>query len=124
MKLYAASIDDARNGSRARPAIGARVPQPVDETGATPTLWSECVAYVVDDDPAATVDDQDLIAAAAAGAGKLRAGDDTPAKVRARLTAELAKAKADREGGKKIGRTKPARDTGDSGGGGKTKAGR
>lgn len=104
MKLYAASIDDARNGRRARPAIGARVPQPVDETGATPTLWSECVAYVVDDDPKATVDDQDLIAAAAAGVAKLRPTDDTPAKVKARLAAEVAKAKADREAGKPVAR--------------------
>jgi hypothetical protein len=121
VKLLAASIDDARNGRRARPAIGARIPQPVDENGRTPTLWADCTAYVVDDDPAATVDDQDLIAAAAAGAGKLRAGDDTPAKVRARLTAEVAKAKTDREGGKKIGRTKPAPP---ADGGGKTKAGK
>ena len=121
MKLYAASIDDARNGRRARPAIGARVPQPVDETGATPALWSECVAYVVDDDPKATVDDQDLITAAAAGVAKLRPTDDTPAKVKARLAAEVAKAKADRESGKKIERPKPTQPA-DQAGGGKTKA--
>ena len=121
MKLYTASIDDARNGRRARPAIGARVPQPVDETGATPTLWSECVAYVVDDDPKATVDDQDLITAAAAGVAKLRPTDDTPAKVKARLAAEVAKAKTDRESGKKIERPKPAQPA-DQAGGGKTKA--
>lgn len=107
MKLLAATIEDARNGRRARPAIGARIPQPVDSTGRAPALWSDCVAYIVDDDPAATVDDQDLITAAAAGADKLRPADDTPAKVRARLTAEVAQAKADREAGKKIGREKP-----------------
>ena len=76
MKLYAASIDDARNGRRARPPSA-----PASPTGRRnrrhPTLWSECVAYVVDDDPKATVDDQDLITAVAAGVAKLRPADDT-----------------------------------------------
>lgn len=123
MRLLAATITDATAARRARPKIGQRIPQPVDDTGTTPRLWTDCTTYVVDDDPAATVDDQDLIAAAAAGAGKLRPADDTPAKVRARLAAEVAKAKADREAGKKIGRDKPAPPA-EPAGGGKTKAGR
>ena len=112
MKLHTATLEDARNARRARPQIGKRIPQPVDDTGRTPALWADCTAYVVDDDPKATVDDQDLIAAIAAGKAKLRPADDSPAKVRARLAAELAKAKGDREAGKQISR------------GGKTKAGR
>lgn len=124
MKLLAATITDATAARRARPKIGQRIPQPVDDTGATPRLWADCTTYVVDDDPAATVDDQDLIAAAAAGAGKLRPADDTPAKVKARLAAEVAKAKSDREAGKKIGRDKPKPQEDQPGGGGKTKAGR
>lgn len=119
MKLLSATIEDARNGRRARPAIGARIPQPVDSNGRTPALWSDCVAYIVDDDPAATVDDQDLIAAAAAGAAKLRPTDDTAAKIRARLAAELTKAKADREAGKPIERLSAAgKDDGPIGKGG------
>jgi len=126
VKLHAATIEDARNARRARPTIGQRIPQPVDQQGATPALWSDCVAYVVDDDPAATADDQDLIAAVAAAPGKLRPADGNPAKIRARLAAEIAKAKSDREAGKKIGRDKPKdRDAEDpKSGGGKTKAGR
>ena len=123
MKLLAATITDATAARRARPKIGQRIPQPVDDTGTTPALWSDCTNYIVDDDPAATVDDQDLIAAAAAGAAKLRPADDTPAKVRARLAAEVAKAKTDREAGKKIGRDKPTPPA-EPAGGGKTKAGR
>ena len=123
MKLLAATITDTAAARRARPNIGKRIPQPVDDTGTTPRLWSDCTAYVIDDDPAATTDDQDLITAAAAGAGKLRPADDTPAKVRARLAAEVAKAKTDREAGKKIGRDKPAPPA-DQAGGGKTRAGR
>ena len=123
MKLHTATLEDARNARRARPQIGKRIPQPVDDTGRTPALWADCTAYVVDDDPAATVDDQDLVAAIAAAPGKLRPADDTPAKVRARLGPELAKAKTDREAGKRIGRDKPARGE-DQRGGGKTKAGK
>lgn len=117
MKLHTATLEDARNARRARPQIGKRIPQPVDDTGRTPALWADCTAYLVDDDPAATVDDQDLITAVAAAPGKLRPADDTPAKIRARLAAELTKAKADREAGRPPGRDKPAA-------GGKTKAGR
>lgn len=123
MKLHTATLDDARMARRARPQIGRRIPQPVDPDGRTPALWADCTAYVVDDDPAATVDDQDLIAAVAAGKAKLRPADDSPAKIRARLGPELAKAKTDREAGKKIGRDKPARGE-DQRGGGKTKAGK
>ena len=112
MRLHTATLEDARNARRARPQIGKRIPQPVDDTGRTPALWADCTAYVVDDDPKATVDDQDLIAAIAAAPGKLRPADDTPAKIKVRLAAELAKAKTDRETGKQISR------------GGKTKAGR
>lgn len=109
MKLLAATITDAKAAARARPAIGARTPQPVDRDGRTPALWADCTAYVVDDDPKATVDDQDLIVAVAAGSGKLRPADDTPAKIKARLAVELAKAKADREAGKPVGRDKPVK---------------
>lgn len=123
MKLLAPTVDGAKAAVRARKTIGGRIPQPVDQSGATPALWADCTAYVVDDDPAATVDDQDLIAAVAAGKAKLRPADDTPAKVRARLGPELAKAKTDREAGKRIGRDKPARGE-DQRGGGKTKAGK
>ncbi len=91
MKLHTATLEDARNARRARPQIGKRIPQPVD--------------------------DQDLITAVAAAPGKLRPADDTPAKIRARLAAELTKAKAAREAGRPPGRDKPAA-------GGKTKAGR
>lgn len=112
MKLHAATLEDARTARRARPQIGKRIPQPVDTNGRTPALWADCTAYIVDDDPAATVDDQDLIAAIAAAPGKLRPADDTPAKIKVRLAADITKAKGDREAGKKIGR------------GGKTKAGR
>ena len=123
MKLFAPTIDGAKAAVRARKTIGGRIPQPVDDTGRTPALWADCTAYVVDDDPKATVDDQDLIAAVAAGKAKLRPADDSPAKVRARLGPELAKAKTDREAGKRIGRDKPARGE-DQRGGGKTKAGK
>ncbi len=124
MKLHAATLEDARTARRARPQIGKRIPQPVDDTGRTPALWSDCTAYVVDDDPAATVDDQDLIVAIAAAPGKLRPADDTPAKIKVRLAAELAKAKTDRETGKQISRDKPVGRGDEPGkGGGKTKAG-
>lgn len=117
MKMLAPTIDGAKAAVRARKTIGRRIPHPVDQSGATPALWSDCVAYVVDDDPEATVDDQDLITAVAAAPGKLRPTDDTPAKIRARLAADITKAKADREAGRPPGRDKPAA-------GGKTKAGR
>lgn len=123
MKLLSPTLDGAKAAARARRSIGGRIPQPVDDTGRTPALWADCTAYVVDDDPKATVDDQDLIAAIAAAPGKLRPADDSPAKVRARLGPELAKAKTDREAGKRIGRDKPARGE-DQRGGGKTKAGK
>ena len=112
MKLLASTVEGAKAAVRARKTIGGRIPQPVDTNGRTPALWADCTAYVVDDDPAATVDDQDLITAVAAAPGKLRPADDTPAKIKVRLAAELAKAKTDRETGKQISR------------GGKTKAGR
>lgn len=104
MKLLAATITGAKTATRARPAIGGRIPQPVDPDGHTPALWADCTAYVVDDDPAATVDDQDLIAAIAVAPDKIRPTDDTPAKIKARLAAEVAKAKADREAGKPVAR--------------------
>ena len=125
MKLLAPTIDGAKAAVRARKTIGGRIPQPVDTNGRTPALWSDCTAYVVDDDPAATVDDQDLITAVAAAPGKLRPADDTPAKIKVRLAAELAKAKTDRETGKQIGRDKPTGRGDEPGkGGGKTKAGK
>jgi len=111
MKLLATTVAGAKAATAARKTIGGRLPQPVSTDGTTPALWADCVAYVVDDDPAATVDDQDLIAAIDANPGKLRPADDTPAKIRARLAVELAKAKADREAGKPIGREKPADKT-------------
>ena len=104
MKLLAPTIEAAKTATRARRTIGERIPQPVDPDGRTPALWADCTAYIVDDDPKATVDDQDLIVATAAGAAKLRPTDDTPAKIKARLAAELTKAKADREAGKQVGR--------------------
>ena len=125
MRLHTATLEDARNARRARPQIGKRIPQPVDDTGHTPALWSDCTAYVVDDDPTATDDDQDLVAAVAANPGKLRADDDTPAKIKTRLAADITKAKGDREAGKRIGRDKPAGRGDEPGkGGGKTKAGK
>lgn len=125
MKLLSPTLEGAKAAARARKSIGGRIPQPVDRDGRTPALWSECTAYVVDDDPAATVDDQDLVAAVAANPGKLRAGDDTPAKIKTRLAADIGKAKTDREAGKKIGRDKPAGRGDEPGkGGGKTKAGK
>lgn len=48
---------------------------------------------------------------------------DAIQRIKARLAAELAKAKTDRESGKKIGRDRPARSE-DQRGGGKNKAGR
>lgn len=107
MKLLATTITGAKAATAARKTIGGRIPQPVNTDGQTPALWADCTAYVVDDDPAATVDDQDLIVAIAAAPGKIRPADDTPAKIKARLAAELAKAKADREAGKPVGRDKP-----------------
>jgi hypothetical protein len=125
VKLFAPTIDGAKAAVRARKTIGGRIPQPVDDTGRTPALWADCTAYVVDDDPKATVDDQDLIAAIAAAPGKLRADDDTPAKIKTRLAADITKAKGDREAGKKIGRDKPTGRGDEPGkGGGKTKAGK
>lgn len=117
MKLLSPTLGGAKAAARARRSIGSRIPQPVDSNGATPALWADCTAYIVDDDPKATVDDQDLITAIAAAPGKLRPADDTPAKIRARLAADITKAKADREAGRPPGRDKPAA-------GGKTKAGR
>lgn len=104
MKLLSPTLEGAKAAVRARKSIGGRIPHPVDRDGRTPALWSDCTAYVVDDDPTATVDDQDLIAAIAAAPGKLRPADDTPAKIKARLAVEIAKAKTDREAGKQIGR--------------------
>ncbi len=125
MKLLSPTLGGAKAAARARRSIGSRIPQPVDSNGATPALWADCTAYVVDDDPAATVDDQDLIAAIAAAPGKLRADDDTPAKIKTRLAADITKAKGDREAGKKIGRDKPTGRGDEPGkGGGKTKAGK
>lgn len=106
MKLLASTIAGAKAATAARKTIGGRIPQPVNTDGRTPALWADCTAYVVDDDPAATVDDQDLIAAIDAAPSKLRPTDDTPAKIKARLSVEIAKAKADREAGKPIGREK------------------
>lgn len=108
MKLLASTVTGAKAAATARRTIGGRLPQPVGTDGRTPALWADCVAYVVDDDPAATVDDQDLIVAIAAAPGKIRPADDTAAKIKARLAAEFTKAKADREAGKPVGREKPA----------------
>lgn len=107
MKLLAPTVEAAKTATRARKTIGSRLPQPVDSDGRAPALWADCVAYVVDDDPTATVDDQDLIVAIAAAPGKIRPADDTAAKIKARLGVELATAKADREAGKPVGREKP-----------------
>lgn len=107
MKLLSPTIEAAKIATRARKTIGGRIPQPVGPDGHTPALWADCTAYIVDDDPTATVDDQDLIVAIAAAPGKIRPADDTAAKIKARLAAELAKAKADREAGKPVGRDKP-----------------
>lgn len=109
MKLLSPSIEGATAALQVRKSIGGRTPQPVGEGADTPALWSDCVAYVVDDDPAATVDDQDLIVAIAAAPGKLRPADGTPAKARARLAAEIAQARSDREAGKQVGRGKVGR---------------
>jgi len=104
VKLYAPTLEAAQLARRARPPINGRQPQPIDGNGNTPRLWADCTAWIIDDAPDVTVDDQDLVMAIASAPGKLRAGDDTPAKIRAKLAAELAKAKAGREAGKKPGR--------------------
>lgn len=97
MKLLASTIAGAKAAATARKAIGGRIPQPVDSDGATPALWADCTAYVVDDDPTATEDDQDVLTAIAAAPRKLTPADDTWAKAKTRLATEVAKAKADRE---------------------------
>ena len=122
MKLLAPTVEAAKTATRARKTIGSRLPQPVDSDGRAPALWADCVAYVVDDDPTATVDDQDLIVAIAAASGKIRPADDTAAKIKARLAAEVAKAKADREAGKPVGRDKPEKVDQPLRGGGATRA--
>ncbi len=104
----ATTVAGAKAATAVRRTIGGRIPQPVDTDGRTPALWADCTAYIVDEDDKATVDDQDLIAAIDAAPGKLRPTDDNPAKIKARLAAEVAKAKADREAGKPVGREKPA----------------
>lgn len=106
MKLLAPTLEAAQLARRARPAIDTQRPQPVDDNGDTPLLWSDCTAWVIDDAPDVTTDDQDLVVAIAASPGKIKAADNTPAKIKAKLTGELAKAKTDREGGKKPGRVK------------------
>lgn len=106
MKLVSPTLEGAKIARRARPQIEAHLPLPVNDNGDTPALWSECTGYVIDDAPDVTTDDQDLVVAIAAAPGKVKAADNTPAKIRAKLTAELVKAKADREAGKKPGRPK------------------
>ena len=106
MKLISPTLEAAKLARKARPQIDTRVPQPVDDNGDTPPLWGDCTGYVIDDAPDITTDDQDLIVAIAAAPGKIKAADNTPAKIKAKLTGELAKAKTDREGGKKPGRSK------------------
>lgn len=101
MKVIAPTLVAHRAAKAAKVYSGQ--PRPVDTNGATPHLWASCVGYEIDD-PAATVDTQDLVSAIAAAPGKVRPQDDTPAKVKARLAAEVAKAKADREAGVKPGR--------------------
>ena len=118
MKLLSPTLEAAQIARKARPAIDSRRPQPVDDDGATPLLWSDCTAYVIDDAPDITTDDQDLIVAIAAAPGKIKAADNTQAKIKAKLTGELAKAKTDREAGKKPGRTKPPKANGKAKGGG------
>ena len=103
-KLLAPTLESAKIAARLRKSVGGRLPQPVDADGNTPRLWSACTAYVVDEADDITADDQDLVVAIATAPGKVRAQDGTAAKVKARLTAELAKAKTDREAGKKPGR--------------------
>ena len=115
MKLLAPTLEAAQLARRARPAIDSRRPQPVDDNGATPLLWSDCTAYVIDDAPDITTDDQDLVVAIAAAPGKIKAADNTPAKIKAKLTAELAKAKTDREAGKGPGRPKTPKKSGRGG---------
>lgn len=106
MKLISPTLEAAKLARKARPQIGSRVPQPVDDDGDTPALWSDCTGYVIDDALDITTDDQDLIVAIAAAPGKIKAADNTPAKIKAKLTGELAKAKTDRESGKKPGLVK------------------
>ena len=108
MKLTSRSIEAAKlMAGRVRAKVGQRIPQPVDDAGDTPRLWADCTGWVVDDGVDLTPDDQDLIDAIAAAPQKLAAGDNSAAKVKAKLAAEIAKAKNDREkdGGKqKAGR--------------------
>lgn len=118
MKLVSPTIEAARLVRRARPQIDARLPQPIDENGDTPPLWADCTGYVIDDAPDITTDDQDLVVAIAASPGKIKAADNTAAKIKAKLTTELAKAKTDREAGKGPGRVKPAKANGKAKGGG------
>lgn len=102
MKILAPTLAAYRI-ARTVQAVAGNAPRPVDAIGVTPRMWGHCVGYEIDD-PTATADTQDLVIAISAAPNKVRAQDNTPAKARARLTAELAQAKADREAGKKPGR--------------------
>lgn len=106
-KLIAPSIAGARR-LRTMQVHGKRVaegvPVPVDVDGNPPRLWGETVGYVIAEDPAFDADDQALVDAVDEDEwqprrGKprlLRAGDNTEAKVRARLAARIAVKKQER----------------------------
>lgn len=104
MKIIAPTIT-AHRAARAAGVYEAGNPRPVDAAGKTPPLWASCVGWEVEDSKA-TNDTQDLVSALDAGlrSGKVRAQDDTAAKLKTRLAAEITKAKADRESGKAPGR--------------------
>lgn len=105
-KLLCPTLEGVVVGKKLRASIEQRLPQPVDDSGSTPFLWSDCTAYVADEADDITDDEQDVLVAVAASPKKVRNTDDSPAKLKARLSTEVSKAKADREGGKKPSRQK------------------
>lgn len=96
-KLLSPTLEGAVVGKKLRASIEQRLPQPVDSTGTTPFLWSNCTAYVVDEADDITDEEQDILTAVAVNPKKIRTTDDTPAKLKTKLATEVAKAKADRE---------------------------
>ena len=92
----------AKRAATVVPEVG-RIPRPVDADGATPALWHACVAYQWDQVEIVD-DDADLVVAIGKAPDKIRPADRTKAQIAARLVAERAAAKAEREA-----RPKPAR---------------
>ena len=96
-KVKATTLQAAKIAARVLPQVASTIPRPVDDTGATPQLWTACTGYEVDH-PALTVDDQDLVTAIGKAPGKITASDNTRGKLVAKLAQEIAAAKVEREG--------------------------